>query len=307
MADRSVTLTRYAWLSLGASVLTLALKSLAWASTGSVGLLSDAVESLVNVGAAAMLLSMLSIATRPADEDHAYGHGKAEYFASGFEGALVMLAAGGIAYAATARLVHPRPLTHAGLGLGLTAVASIVNFLVARVLIRAGRRHRSIALEADAQHLMTDVWTSAGVLAAVAVVFLTGWLALDPLIALAVAVYIVIVGWRLLKESVLGLMDAAWSREDQAVLERVLQAFRPRGIEFHAVRTRRAGARRIVSLHVLVPGHWTVQQGHDLLEELERRIAERLDHVTVDTHLEPIEDPASYRDQRLERDPPREQ
>jgi len=297
-------LTRYAWLSIAASLSTFALKAAAWALTSSVGLLSDALESLINVGAAVMLLSMLRIATRPADEGHAYGHSKAEYFASGFEGVLVIVAAVGIAYAATSRFLHPRALEHAGVGLSLTILASAVNFVVARVLMRGGRKHRSIALEADGQHLLTDVWTSAGVTLGVAAVSLTGWLVLDPLIALAMAVNIVFIGWRLLKESILGLMDAAWPKEEQALLEGVLGQYRPRGIEFHAVRTRRAGARRFASFHVLVPGNWTVQQGHDLLEEIERRVAERVGSVTVDTHLEPVEDPASYRDQHLERERP---
>jgi cation diffusion facilitator family transporter len=297
----SLRLTRFAWLSIAASLVTLGLKSLAWVLTDSVGLLSDALESLVNVGAALMLLSMLRIAARPADDDHAYGHSKAEYFASGFEGVLVVVAAVGIGYAATGRLFQPRPLDHAGLGLALTVVASAVNYAVARVLLRAARRHRSIALEADAHHLMTDVWTSAGVIAGVAVVVLTGWLVLDPIIALAVALHIVVIGWRLLTESILGLMDAAWSTEEQSRLEQVLREFQGRGIGFHAVRTRRAGARRFASFHVLVPGHWTVQQGHDLLEEIERRVAEHFAGVTIDTHLEPVEDPASYRDQQLER------
>jgi len=304
MAGVAARLTRYAWLSIATSLSTLALKAAAWALTSSVGLLSDALESLVNVGAAVMLLSMLRIATRPADEGHAYGHSKAEYFASGFEGILVVVAAGGIAYAATSRLLDPRPLEHASLGLGLTVLASGLNFVVARVLLRAGRKYRSIALEADAQHLLTDVWTSAGVILGVGLVVLTGWLVLDPLIAFAVAVNIVFIGWRLLKESILGLMDAAWPKEEQALLERVLADYRLRGIQFHAVRTRRAGARRFASFHVLVPGHWTVQQGHDLLEEIERRIAERVGSLSVDTHLEPVEDPASYRDQQLERDRP---
>ena len=300
-----VKLTGYAWLSLFASLSTVALKFAAWALTSSVGLLSDALESLVNVGAALMLLSMLRIATRPADEGHAYGHSKAEYFASGFEGVLVVVAAAGIVYTATSRLLHPRPVEHAAVGLGLTIAASALNFVVARVLMRAARKHRSVALEADAQHLMTDVWTSAGVVLGVGLVVVTGWLVLDPLIAFAVAVNIMVIGWRLLKESILGLMDAAWPKDEQALLEQVLAEYRARGIEFHAVRTRRAGARRFASFHVLVPGSWTVQQGHDLLEDIERRVGERVGRVTVDTHLEPVEDPASYRDQQLERERPR--
>lgn len=292
--------TSYAWLSVAASFGTLALKGFAWALTGSVGLLSDAVESLVNVGSALMLVAMLRIATRPADDSHAYGHTKAEYFASGFEGLLVITAAGGIAYAATERFLHPRPLGHVGVGLGLTVVASALNFAVARVLLGAARRHRSIALEADAQHLMTDVWTSVGVIVGVALVALTDWLRLDPVIAFVVGGYIVFIGGTLLKASVQGLMDAAWPKDERDALERVLDEFRARGIGFHAVRTRRAGARRFASLHVLVPGEWTVQKGHDLLEELEQRIAQRLAPVAVETHLEPLEDPASYRDGGLE-------
>ncbi|HEY3066417.1 MAG TPA: cation diffusion facilitator family transporter [Methylomirabilota bacterium] len=300
--DVPARLTRYAWLSIATAVSTVALKALAWRLTSSVGLLSDALESLVNVGAAVMLLAMLRIAATPADDAHAYGRNKAEYFASGFEGMLVVVAAGAIAYSATYRLLHPRPLDHAEVGLVLTTVASGLNLFVSRFLMRAGRRHRSVALEADAQHLMTDVWTSGGVILGVALVTLTGWLVLDPIIALAVAVNILFIGWRLLKESVGGLMDAAWATDERAVLESVLDEFRSEGLRFHAVRTRRSGARRFASFHVLVPGSWTVQRGHDLLEEIERRIAGRVPAVTVDTHLEPIEDPSSYEDQRLDRD-----
>ena len=295
-------LSRYAWLSIAAAFSTLALKSLAWALTGSVGLLSDALESLVNVGAAVMMLSMLRVAARPADESHAYGRSKAEYFASGFEGLLVVVAAAGIAYAAIPRLLDPRPVEHAGVGLTLTVVASGLNFVVARWLMRAGRKYRSIALEADAQHLMTDVWTSAGVIVGVTLVALTGWLVLDPLIALAVALNILFIGWRLLKESVVGLLDAAWPADERAALDAVLGDFRARGVQFHAIRTRRSGTRRFASFHVLVPGAWTVQQGHDLLEDIERRIAERVTGVTVSTHLEPVEDPSSYKDQQLDRE-----
>lgn len=293
--------TRYGWLSVAAALTTVAVKAVASALTGSVGLLSDSLESLVNLGAALMLLSMLRIAGRPADEGHAYGHSKAEYFASGFEGMLVVLAAGGIAYAAIWRLMDPRPLESVGVGLTLSLGASMVNFAVARVLARAARRFRSVALDADARHLMTDVWTSAGVILGVTLVALTGWLVLDPLIALAVAVNILFIGWRLLNESVLGLMDAAWPADERAMLDRVLEEFRARGIDFHAIRTRRSGARRFASFHVLVPGVWTVQRGHDLLEEIEQRIAQSFSSVTVDSHLEPVEDPSSYRDEQLDR------
>jgi cation diffusion facilitator family transporter len=297
-------LTRYAWLSVAAALVTIALKLLAAALTGSVGLLSDALESLVNLGAALMALWMLRIAVQPADEDHAYGHSKAEYFASGFEGMLVVLAAGGITYAAVPRLLDPRPLEQAGLGLGVSAGAAAVNLIVSRLLMTAGRRYRSIALTADARHLMTDVWTSGGVILGVGLVALTGWQVVDPLIALAVAVNILFIGRRLLMESVSGLMDAAWPAEEQALLRRVLDQFRAKGVQFHAVRTRRSAARRFASFHVLVPGAWTVQQGHELLEEIERCLRERLAGVTVFTHLEPIEDPSSYLDQELDRGQP---
>lgn len=295
-------LTRYAWLSIAAAFTTLALKALAWVLTGSVGLFSDALESLVNVGAALMLFAMLRVASRAPDDEHAYGRTKAEYFASGFEGVLVVVAAAGITYAAIVRLLDPRPLEHTGAGLALTTIASAFNFFVARLLTRAGRTHRSVALEADAQHLMTDVWTSAGVILGVALVALTGWLVLDPLIALGVAVNILFIGWRILKDSVSGLLDAAWLPEERALLDGVLDEFRGRGLEFHAVRTRRSGTRRFASFHVLVPGSWTVQQGHDVLESIEQSIMRRLTGVTVVTHLEPIEDPSSYRDQHLDRD-----
>jgi len=300
-AEGNPSLARYAWLSLAAAFATLGLKIVAWLLTSSVGLLSDALESLVNVGAAVMLLAMLRIAGRPADDEHAYGRDKAEYFASGFEGTLVVIAAVAIAYTATVRLAHPRAVDHAGIGLTLTAIAAGLNFLVSRVLMRASRRYRSIALHADAQHLMTDVWTSAGVIVAVSLVALTGWLVLDPLIALAVAVNILFIGWRLLATSIGGLMDAAWPPEERAALESVLDEFRAHGLRFHALRTRCSGSRRFASFHVLVPGTWTVQQGHDLLEDIERRVARRVPSVTLDTHLEPIEDPASYADSGLGR------
>ena len=296
------TLTRYAWLSIAAAFGTCALKFLAWRFTGSVGLLSDALESLVNVGAAVMLLAMLRIAARPPDDHHAYGRNKAEYFASGFEGMLVVIAAAAITYTATARLLHPRPLEHAGIGLTVTTVASGLNFVVSRVLMRAGHRYRSIALQADARHLMTDVWTSAGVILGVSLVALTGWLVLDPLIALAVAINILFIGWRLLRESIGGLMDTAWPANERMALESVLDEFRAQGVRFHAMRTRCSGPRRFASVHVLVPGTWTVQQGHDLLEDIEHRVAKRVPSVTLDTHLEPIEDPSSYQDQNLDRE-----
>lgn len=295
-AEAPPRLTRYAWLSLAAALATMALKLVAWRITGSVGLLADAIESLVNLGAAAMALWMLHVASMPPDEEHAFGHGKAEYFAGGAEGVLVFLAAAAIIATTVPRLLHPEPLRETAVGLVVAALAAAINFAVARVLLRVGRVQRSVALRADGTHLMTDVWTTAGVIAGVALVALSGWHILDPLVGLAVAVHILWTGWRLMREATDGLMDVSWPPEERAILTGVLEDFRTRGIDFHAVRTRRAGAQRFASVHVLVPGAWSVQRGHDLLEEIEQRVALRLAPVTVLTHLEPIEDPISYDD-----------
>lgn len=299
MSDRP--LTHYAWLSIAAALATMALKLAAWRLTGSVGLLSDALESLVNLGGAAMALWMLHVAAAPPDQDHAYGHAKAEYFSSGFEGTLIFVAGALICWTAVPRLLAPRPIEQATLGLGVSAVASVINFVVARVLLRAGTRHGSVALQADGHHLITDVWTSVGVIAGVALVAITGWAILDPLIAIAVALNILWTGARLLREAAAGLMDSSWPELEQKTLAGILAEFRADNIEIHAVRTRRAAAQHFVSFHVLVPGAWSVQQGHDLLERIESRIAERIPHVVVMTHLEPIEDPAAHDDLELER------
>ena len=294
-------LTRYAWLSLGAAVFTLLLKLLAWKLTGSVGLLSDALESLVNLGGALMMLSMLRIAAMPPDAGHAYGHSKAEYFSSIVEGLLIVVAAGSILWAALPRLLDPQPLEGAGLGLAVSVAASAVNLAVAQVLLRAGKRHRSIALTADGHHLMTDVWTSGGVVLGVLLVSLSGWNVLDPLLAIAVAVNVLWTGRTLMRDSIAGLMDASLPPEELAQIESVLDDFRAEGIGFHAVRTRRSASRRFISMHVLVPGDWSVRRGHALVERLEQQIAGRLAPVTVLTHLEPIEDEVSYGDEGLDR------
>ena len=297
-------LARFAWLSVAAAFATIALKTIAWRMTGSVGLLSDALESLVNLAAAAMTLVMVTIAARPPDEDHAYGHGKAEYFASAVEGLLILLAAGAIVWAASGRLLHPRPLEQIGLGLAVSVAASLVNLGVALVLLRAGRRHHSIALEADGHHLMTDVWTSAGVLVGIAGVWLTGWQRLDPLVAIGVALNIVWTGVRLVRRSSLGLLDTVLAPAERRALDEVLSRHAGDHVQFHAVRTRQAGARRFVSMHVLVPGAWSVRRGHALLEEIERDIRAAVPNATVETHLEPIEEPVSFEDQELDRAAP---
>jgi cation diffusion facilitator family transporter len=294
-------LTRFAWLSIAAALATIFLKAAAYYVTGSVGLLSDALESLVNLAAALMALAMLTIATRPPDELHAYGHTKAEYFSSGAEGALIILAAAGIAWTAVPRLLAPRALEQVGLGLAVAIVAALLNFAVARLLLRAGRRYRSITLEADAQHLLTDVWTTAGVVAGVGVVELTGWTRLDPIIALIVAANIVRTGVNLLRRSVLGLLDTAISEPELSAIKQVLSRYEKQGFHYHALRTRHAGRRAFISFHVLVPGDWTVQRGHDLLEEIEREIRAVIPNATVFTHMEPLGDPSAWDDLTLDR------
>ncbi len=297
-------LTRYAWLSATAAVLTIALKALAYYLTDSVGLLSDALESLVNLAGALMALAMLTVAARPADEDHAFGHTKAEYFSSVLEGMLILLAAASIAVAAVHRLLAPRPLEQIGLGLGVSVLASGVNLAVAIVLLRAGKRYGSISLEGNARHLLTDVWTSAGVLAGVGAVALTGWLSLDPIVALVVAANIVRTGVAIMQRSVSGLMDVALPDVEQRSIRGVLQGHLADGVQFHAFRTRQSGSRRFVSIHVLVPGAWTVQQGHEILEQIEGEIRAVVPNTTVTTHLEPLEDPCSWEDLSLDREKP---
>ena len=292
-------LSRYAWLSIAAAIVTIAMKAAAFAMTGSVGLLSDALESLVNLVAAIVALAMLMLASRPPDEQYAYGYTKAEYFASGVEGALIFLAAVSICWTAANRLLHPRALEKLGFGLLITIVASLVNFAVARVLLRAGQRYHSITLEADAKHLMTDVWTSGGVVAGVGLVALTGWVPLDPLVAIAVAVNIIWAGIQLVRRSAGGLLDSAIPLHERRLVAEVLERYGERGIEFHAVRTRQAGPRYFVEMHVLVPGAWSVQRGHDLADEIEGKVREVLPRAHVFTHIEPREDPVSHQDVEL--------
>jgi cation diffusion facilitator family transporter len=297
----SSSLKRYAWLSIAAAVGTILLKGTAWWLTGSVGLLSDALESFVNLAGAMMALAMLTVAEQPADEEHAYGHGKAEYFSSGFEGLLILLAAIAIGTSAVERLLHGRPLSGVGAGLAVSAAASLLNLLVARILLAAGREHRSLTLEADARHLMTDVYTSAGVIAGVGVAALTGRTWLDPVIALLVAANIVWTGWKLIHRSTSGLMDGALPPEDHARLLDILARYRAEGVDHHALRTRESGARRFVELHLLVPGDWSVRRGHDLAERVESDIRGALPGTTVITHVEPLEDPVSHEDISLDR------
>jgi cation diffusion facilitator family transporter len=302
LSTAATSLERFAWLSVAAALATIGLKMLAWWLTGSVGLLSDAMESLVNLAAALLALSMLRLAAAPPDEAHQYGFSKAEYFSAGIEGALIVLAAAGIIFAAVPRLIAPQPLDAPVIGLALTAAASGINLAVGMLLIRIGKREHSITLEADGRHLMTDVWTSAGVIAGVALVYITGWLRLDALVALAVAVHIVWIGFGLMRRSWKGLLDAAISAEDANEVTRLFAEYSKRyGVSFHALRTRQAGARRFISFHLLVPDEWPVAQAHRLSEEIEERIRMLVPNAGVFVHIEPISDPSSYDDQDLDR------
>ena len=303
LMQNRASLTRFAWLSIGAALATIALKTGAYFLTGSVGLLSDAIESLVNLAGASMALIMLTIAARPADESHVYGHSKAEYFASITEGLLILGAAAGIVSAAVDRMFHPRPLDQLGLGLGVSIVASAINFVVARKLMSEGKKRNSITLEADAQHLITDVWTSAGVIGGVAIIGLTGWNILDPLVAIAVALNIIWTGIQLVNRSAAGLMDTALPEREQKLIQEVMWKYREKGVSFHALLTREAAARRFVSVHMLVPGDWTVHDAHHVAEDFESEVRAVLGGVvTVFTHLEPVEDELSMEDIFLDRE-----
>jgi cation diffusion facilitator family transporter len=295
------SLQRYAWISIGAAIATILLKGVAWQLTGSVGLLSDAIESFVNLAGALMALWMLWLAEQPADEDHPHGHGKAEYFSSAFEGFLIVLAAVSIGYTAIERFLNPQPIGAVGIGLMVSVAASVINLLVARLLLRAGREHQSITLEADAHHLMTDVWTSVGVILGVGLVAMSGWNWLDPTIALLVAANIVWTGWQLMHRSASGLMDAALPPEQKRLITEVFDRYIEHGIAYHALRTRQAGRRSFISFHALVPGKWSVQDAHDWVERIERDLRTAIPNCHITSHLEPIDDPCSLEDQALDR------
>lgn len=295
-AGPRMDLTRYAWLSIFAAIVTITLKTSAWALTGSVGLLSDAAESTVNLVAAVVALIALKVAARPASERFLYGRAKAEYFSAAVEGAMIFVAAGVILVTAVERFINPRPLENIGWGLAIIVVASVLNGLVALVLIRVGRRHRSITLRADGKHLMTDVVTSAGVLLGVGLVVVTGWERLDALVAFAVGVNIIVTGIGLITESVSGLLDKALPEDDHEVITEILRRRTDGTITFHGLQTREAGQQKYMNVHVLVPDEWTVKIGHDYIEDLEQELCAALPDLTVLTHLEPISDPASYED-----------
>jgi len=289
----------YGFLSIGTALLTIALKLGAYLLTNSVGFLSDALESGVNLVAAIGAVCALTYAAKPPDKEHAFGHSKAEYFSSGFEGALILVAAASIAIAAIPRLLNPQPLEQLSFGLFLSLAASAINGITAMILLKASKRLRSITLRADAHHLLTDVWTSVGVVLGLFLVSVTGWLILDPLVALFVAANIVWTGVKLIQESGSALLDASIPLEERQMIDEILSQYDRHQVQFHAIRTRMAGTKKFVSFHILVSGNWSIQQGHDLCEEIEAAISKALPHVNVFTHLEPLEDPKSWTDQDL--------
>jgi cation diffusion facilitator family transporter len=300
-SDHPVSLTRYAWLSIAAAIVTITLKSSAYVLTGSVGLLSDAIESFVNLAAAIVALIALRILSRPANDEFTFGFSKVEYFSSGFEGGMILIAAGSIIITALPRLIHPVPLEQVGLGLVISVIASLINLGVSLVLMRAGKRYNSITLEADARHLMTDVWTTGGVLVGIVLVSLTGWIRLDPLIAMAVAANILFTGYRLLIRSGRGLLDVALPANETAEVKSILDAYQPEGVSYHSLRSRQAAARKFMVVHLLVPGDWSVRQGHQLAEQIETQIIHAIPNSNIATHIEPAGDPISMQDMNLDR------
>lgn len=294
------TLKKLAWLSVATAIVTIALKVIAWWVTGSVGLLSDAAESVVNLVAAVIALGAVTVSERPADDDHQYGHSKAEYFSAGVEGAMIFVAAAFILVVSVERLINPVPLESLGVGLLISLVAAAINGAVGVALVRAGDRHRSPTLKADGKHLITDVVTSVGVAVGLGLAWITGWNVLDPIVAIGVGLNILFVGYRLVHESGMGLMDATLPEGDNRLIEEVLERHREPGrVDFHELRTRESGKWRFVEFHALVPGEWSVDRGHDLVEKVEQEIHAALPHSHITSHLEPIEDERAYNDVHL--------
>lgn len=296
------SLKKFIYLSIGAALVTILLKFFAWHLTDSVGLFSDALESCVNLVAAIIALIMLTIAETPADEKHPFGHTKAEYFSSAIEGGMIVVAAFGIIWSAVPRIIHPQPLENVEVGLLISVGASLINLVVALVLIKAGRKNNSITLDADGKHLMTDVYTSGGVLLGILLVKLSGWQILDGIVAVAVALNILWAGYQLIHRSATGLLDASISEDELSKISDLLNSLKSQNIEYHSLLTRQAGQRKFIAFHLLLPGHWAIQDGHDKSEKIEREIRELFDTpITVFTHLEPKEDPVSKHDIGIDR------
>ena len=297
VSSAPVNLAKFAWMSIIVSIVVFAMKIAAWSATGSVGLLSDALESTVNIFAAVIALLALRTAMKPADAMHHFGRGKAEYFSASIEGFMILLAALIIVFTAVERIISPRPLEQIGWGLTISSLAALINGGTALILLRAGKLHRSPVLVADGKHLLTDVWTSVGVIVGVGLVVVTGWNRLDGIVAMAVGLNIITTGINLLRSSTAGLMDKALSDEDHLKIVQVLTKFESEEVKFHALQTREAGRQRFVSMHVLVPGAWSIQKGHDLSEELEAEIIAELPDAIITTHVEPLEDERSWADE----------
>lgn len=287
---------KYVWISIAASIATIMLKGGAYYLTGSVGLLSDALESFINLAAAVTALVMITIAMTPPDRDHPFGHSKAEYFSSVIEGTLILIAAIAIGVTSTERLMNPQPLQELGAGLLISASASLINLLTAMVMLKAGKRLNSITLEADARHLMTDVWTTGGVLLGLLLVKITGWIILDPLIAILVAVNIVFTGFKLIKRSVAGLMDEALSDDELNRVKSILDKYRKQRITYHSLYTRKAASKNFIFLHLIMPGNWHISRGHEMTKEIELKIEKILPDSDVFIHIEPLNDPDSFDD-----------
>ncbi|GAA5181573.1 cation diffusion facilitator family transporter [Niveibacterium umoris] len=288
IAESERSAHHFAWLSIATAIATIGLKTGAWWVTGSVGLLSDAMESVVNLAGASFALWMLLIASTPPDDRHPWGHSKAEYFSSGFEGTLIFIAAIAIAATAIPRLLHPEPLVSLDIGLALSVLSTLLNFITAQILARAGQRLNSVALDADARHLMTDVWTTGGVLVGIVLVPVTGWLWLDPAIALVVAAHILKEGFRLMRGAVGGLMDEAMEPEEQAKVVAALDRFGGHGVCWRNLRTRSAGRNRFVQLDLLVPPDWTVERAHQMADDFEDAVRAEIPGAHVTTHVEPL-------------------
>jgi cation diffusion facilitator family transporter len=284
------------WFSIIASILTITIKSAAYSVTGSVGFLSDAMESFINLAAGIVAFVMLTIAARPPDKEHPFGHDKAEYFSSLIEGVLIVLAAIGIVWAAINRIYHPQPLEELNIGMGLSVLATLINLATARILLFYGRKHNSITLEADSHHLMTDVWTTVGIIVGILLVKLTNWQILDPLMAIAVAISIVYTGTKLIIRSTDGLMDSRLSEKEIIIVKQILNRYKEQGTDYHALYTRQASSKRFITFHLLFPGDWTIHKAHEISKQIEKEIDEAFPYSDILIHLEPLNDPEAHND-----------
>ena len=294
--SKPVNLALFAWISIATALGTMALKFGAFLLTGSVGLLSDALESIVNLVAAIVALIALKAADRPADSRFTFGRSKAEYFSAALEGAMIFVAAAAIVWSSVERILHPRPLENVGWGLAVSIIAAVLNGVVGALIVRVGKKHSSPTLQADGKHLITDVITTVGVVIGVTLVAITDWQVLDPIVAILAAVNIFFIGIGLIRSSLAGLMDVTLPPEENAQIVKVLTTFASENVTFHGLQTRQSGRKRYVRVDAQVPGAWTVARGHEFGEEIEAAIEALLPETYVTVHVEPIEDPRSYED-----------